>query len=90
MHCKAHQTGKPQPEIGNQLADKAAKEDVETGIVALLPEKEITLLETPPKYDSKDAKLIKASQAQEQTDGWAVTPTGQIIIPPSLMREIAK
>lgn len=58
--------------------------------MALLPEEEITLPKTPPKYDNKDATLIKALQAQEQTDVCAVRPTGQVVIPASLVREIAR
>ena len=81
MHCKAHQTGGTIPELGNQLADRAAKEAAEKGILALIPEKEIILPDTPPRYDKKDINLIGKLQAKEQLNGWAVMPTGQVIIP---------
>ena len=39
MYCKAHQLGKTVPERGNRLADRAAKEAAEKGILTLVPEK---------------------------------------------------
>ena len=90
MHCKAHQTGGTIPELGNQLADRAAKEAAEKDILALIPKKEIILPDIPPRYDKKDINLIGKLKAKKQLNGWAVMPTGQVIIPSSLMREIAK
>ena len=85
MHCKAHQTGKKPPEIGNQLAHEAAKEAAETGIMALLPEKEITLPETPPKYDSKDAN--NKSLTGTRTNRWVGCHTHRANNNPTLISE---
>ena len=90
MHCKAHRTGKTPPETGNQLADKAAKEAAETGIVALLPEKEITLPETPPKYENKDANNKDLTGTGTNGRVGYNTHTGQVVILPLLVKEIAR
>ena len=62
MHCKAHQLGKTG---GNRLADKAAKEAAEKGILALVPEKGIKLPKETPNYHEKDEELIIRLQANK-------------------------
>lgn len=39
LHCKAHQHRGSQIHVGNRLAEKAAREVVQQGILALLPKK---------------------------------------------------
>ncbi|XP_040977968.1 uncharacterized protein LOC115337892 isoform X1 [Aquila chrysaetos chrysaetos] len=90
MHCKAHQSGRTVLETGNGLADRAAKEAAEKGILALVPEKSVNLPKDAPNYNEKDEELIIKLQASKNETGWAVTPTGQIIVPPAIMREIAR
>ena len=65
MHCKAHQLGKTGPNAGNRLADKAAKEAAEKGILALVPEKSIKLPKETPNYNEKDEELIIRLQANK-------------------------
>ena len=90
MRCKAHQSGRTVPETGNRLADRAAKEAAEKGILALVPERSVALLKDAPNYNEKDEELILTLQASKNETGWAVTPTGQLIVPPAIMREIAR
>ncbi|XP_029821645.1 protein NYNRIN-like [Manacus vitellinus] len=90
MHCRAHQKGKTIPELGNQFADQAAKRAAEKGILAVVPQKEIDLTKYTPKYDERDNQLIKSLKAEIKEGGWAVTPTGQVVVPPPLLREIAQ
>ena len=90
MHCKAHQKGDNDAAVrGNQLADKAAKEVATAKILALIPEKVPRILDQTPHYEEHDRKFISNLGAKEQKDGWAVTPQRQIILTPSLMREVA-
>ncbi|GAB0208003.1 protein NYNRIN-like [Grus japonensis] len=91
MHCKAHQTGRTPQERGNQLADVTACKVAEKGkgILAIIPEKKIELGEFP-NYDSWDKNLIETLKTEIQENGWAVTPTGQVILTPILMHEIVK
>ncbi|XP_064495862.1 uncharacterized protein LOC135405074 [Pseudopipra pipra] len=90
MHCRAHQKGKTIPELGNQFADQAAKRATEKGILAVVPQKEIDLTKYTPKYDERDNQLIKSLKAEIKEGGWVVTPTGQVVVPPPLLREIAQ
>ncbi|XP_051631219.1 uncharacterized protein LOC127464785 [Manacus candei] len=90
MHCRAHQKGKTIPELGNQFADQAAKGAAEKGILAVVPQKETDLTKYTPKYDERDNQLIRSLKAEIKEGGWAVTPTGQVVVPPPLLREIAQ
>lgn len=65
MPCKAHQLGKTGPNAGNRLADQAAKEAAEKGILALVPEKGIKLPKETPNYNEKDEELIMRLQANK-------------------------
>lgn len=85
MHCRGHQKGKKAPELGNCFADKTARGVAEKGVLAVIPQKEIDLSEFTPKYDQKDHKLIKYLKAEVKEGGWAVTPTGQVVVPPFLL-----
>ncbi|XP_009324031.1 PREDICTED: protein NYNRIN-like [Pygoscelis adeliae] len=93
MHCKAHQSGQTAQERGNKLADLAAKRAAEKGIeenvLAIVPGKRISLQENPI-YDKQDKRLIETLQAERREDGWAVTPTGLVVIPHSLMNSLVK
>ncbi|XP_048151996.1 uncharacterized protein LOC125322381 [Corvus hawaiiensis] len=79
MHCKGHQKGKTAPELGNRFADETARGIAEKGIFAVVPQKEIDLSSFTPKYDHK---LIKFLKAEVKEGGWAVTPVGQVVVPP--------
>lgn len=56
----------------------------------MVPQKEIDLSEFTPKYDQRDHKLIKFLEAETKESGWAVTPAGQVVVPPLLLQEIAQ
>lgn len=61
MHCRAHQVGKTKPELGNCLADKAAKEAEEKGMVekkvlSLIPLSEIPLPVEKSQYSARDCQ----------------------------------
>ncbi|XP_041875976.1 protein NYNRIN-like, partial [Corvus kubaryi] len=90
MHCKGHQKGKTAPELGNRFADKTARGIAEKGIFAVEPQKEIDLTLFTPKYDQKDHKLIKFLKAEIKEGRWAVTPVGQVVVPPLILQEIAQ
>jgi len=59
MHCKAHQFGQTAVNIGNRLADKTTKEAAEQGILALVPVKQIKILNLKPKYSKLDEQLAE-------------------------------
>eukprot|EP00075_Anas_platyrhynchos_P014162 XP_027303415.1 LOW QUALITY PROTEIN: uncharacterized protein LOC113840872 [Anas platyrhynchos] len=64
MHCRGHQRGSTDFEIGNRLADKEARRAAERGqveVLALIPDGKIQTLEKgqAPKYSKEDLKLIE-------------------------------
>lgn len=69
MNCRGHQKGKTVPKLGNCFTDEAARGVAEKGILAVLPQKEIDLLELTPKYDRRDHKLIKFLKAEIKESG---------------------
>ncbi|XP_074991807.1 uncharacterized protein LOC142074825 [Calonectris borealis] len=90
MHCKAHQFGQTVVNIGNRLADKAAKEAAKQGILALVPVKHIKLPDSKPKYSKLDNQLAEQLKASQNAEGWWVTPEKQVIVTPQVMIELAR
>ncbi|GAB0188415.1 protein NYNRIN-like [Grus japonensis] len=78
MHCKAHQFGQTVINIGNRLADKAAKEAAERGILALVPVKQIKIPNLKARYSKLDEQLAENLKASQNAEGWWVTPENQI------------
>lgn len=92
-HCKAHQGGTSKISEGNGLADRAARQIARKvwNVMALVPLKiGPTRLNLPkePRYSPEDEKLANLLKARKNSDGWYVTATGQVVIPPLVMREI--
>ncbi|GAB0210119.1 protein NYNRIN-like [Grus japonensis] len=69
MHCKAHQFGQTAINIGNRLADKAAKEAAERGILALVPVKQIKIPNLKARYSKLDEQLAENLKASQNAEG---------------------
>ncbi|KAK4811185.1 hypothetical protein QYF61_019816 [Mycteria americana] len=90
MHCKGHQKGNTDREVGNKLADYEARQAAEQGeILSLIPEKSLPLPESA-EYDEKDQKLITDLEAKIGLSGWAVLKDNRIIIPFRLLWALTK
>ncbi|GAB0203306.1 mitochondrial enolase superfamily member 1 [Grus japonensis] len=74
MHCKAHQFGQTAINIGNRLADKAAKEAAERGILALVPVKQIKIPNLKARYSKLDEQLAENLKASQNAEGWLNNP----------------
>lgn len=85
LHCKAHQCGNTQIHAQNRLAGKTAQEVAQQGILALIPEKTISLPEISPGYIKAHLKLTTSLKAQNKEGRWLVTPNNWVIVPPQLM-----
>ncbi|XP_054666741.1 uncharacterized protein LOC129199767 [Grus americana] len=90
MHCKAHQFGQTAVNVGNGLAEKAAKEAAEQGILALVPVKQMKIPNLKARYSKLDEQLAEHLKASQNTEGWWVTPENQVIVTPQVMIELAK
>ncbi|GAB0209552.1 protein NYNRIN-like [Grus japonensis] len=90
MHCKAHQFGQTAVNVGNRLADKAAKEAAGQGILALVPVKQMKIPNLKARYSKLDEQLAEHLKASQNTEGWWVTPENQVIVTPQVMLELAK
>ncbi|XP_062484482.1 protein NYNRIN-like, partial [Pezoporus occidentalis] len=93
MHCKAHQGGTSKISEGNTLADRRAQQVARKvwNIMALIPLKVSplhTYLSQDPNYSKEDEKLAGLLKAQKNSEGWYITVTGQITVPPAIMRKI--
>ncbi|GAB0201686.1 protein NYNRIN-like [Grus japonensis] len=77
MHCKAHQFGQTAVNVGNRLADKAAKEAAEQDVLALVPVKEMKIPNLKARYSKLDEQLAEHLKASQNTEGWWVTPENQ-------------
>ncbi|KAK4810779.1 hypothetical protein QYF61_008751, partial [Mycteria americana] len=90
MHCKGHQKGNTDREVGNKLADYEARQAAEQGeILSLIPEKSLPLRESA-EYNEKDQKLITDLEAKIGLSGWAVLKDNRIIIPFRLLWALTK
>ncbi|GAB0203794.1 hypothetical protein GRJ2_002845000 [Grus japonensis] len=69
MHCKAHQFGQTAINIGNRLADKAAKEAAERGILTLVPVKQIKIPNLKARYSKLDEQLAENLKASQNAEG---------------------
>lgn len=90
MHCKAHKFGQTTVNVGNRLADKTAKEAAEQSILVLVPVKQVKLLILEPNYNEADQQLASLLKATTNGEGWLITPTKQVIVPPQIMTEIVE
>ncbi|XP_061205549.1 uncharacterized protein LOC133210300 [Neopsephotus bourkii] len=93
MHCKAHQGGTSKISEGNTLADRTARQVARKvwNMMALIPLKVSplhTYLSQKPTYSKEDEKLAGLLRAQKNSEGWYITTTGQVIVPPAIMRKI--
>ncbi|XP_030331333.1 uncharacterized protein LOC115603544 [Strigops habroptila] len=93
MHCKAHQGGNSKIAEGNTFADRMARRiarQVQT-VMALVPTKVSPLqnyMNKKPGYSEEDVKLAELVKARLNSEGWYVTTTGQVVVPPAIMRTI--
>ncbi|GAB0207673.1 protein NYNRIN-like [Grus japonensis] len=78
MHCKAHQFGQTAINIGNRLADKAAKEAAERGILALVPVKQIKIPNLKARYSKLDEQLAENLKASQNAKGWFLFMLGAV------------
>lgn len=77
-------------DVGNQLADKAAKEVTEQSILVLVLAKQIGLLVSELNCSTADRHLALHLKATMNETGWLITPDKQVIVPPQVMIEIVK
>ncbi|XP_030335442.1 uncharacterized protein LOC115605316, partial [Strigops habroptila] len=93
MHCKAHQGGSSKIAEGNTFADRMARRiarQVRT-VMALIPTKVSPLqnyMNQKPRYSEEDVKLAELVKARLNSEGWYITTTGQVVVPPAIMRTI--
>ncbi|XP_010560459.1 PREDICTED: uncharacterized protein LOC104828476 [Haliaeetus leucocephalus] len=91
MHCRGHQKGNTEQEIGNKLADHEAKqaaEQAEARTLTLIPDGKLQTLNLESEsvnYSEEDRDLINSLGEKEQTDAWVYRPDGRIIIPFSIL-----
>nr|XP_009921610.1 PREDICTED: protein NYNRIN-like [Haliaeetus albicilla] len=90
MHCRGHQKGNTDSEIGNRLADYEARrvaEEVEAEALSLMPDSKIQTVSTnqKPNYSKEDLKLIEDLDGKVESDGWVHLAGNCIVIPSSLM-----
>nr|XP_038025432.1 uncharacterized protein LOC119714306 [Anas platyrhynchos] len=90
MHCRGHQRGSTDFEIGNRLADKEARKAAERGqveVLALIPDGKIQTLEKgqAPKYSKEDLKLIEDLKGKLNVDGWAHLKDNRVVMPSNLV-----
>ncbi|XP_032043930.1 uncharacterized protein LOC116489592, partial [Aythya fuligula] len=90
MHCRGHQRGSTDSEIGNRLADKKARRVAERGqveVLALIPDGKIQALEKgqAPKYSKEDLKLIEDLKGKLNVDGWAHLEDNRVVMPSDLV-----
>ncbi|XP_069724114.1 protein NYNRIN-like [Phaenicophaeus curvirostris] len=82
MHCRGHQKGNTDPEVGNRLADNEAKRVAEEAqVCALIPGGKPMNFEQPPKYSKEDLKLIEDLKGKQGAEGWVQLEDGRIVIP---------
>lgn len=90
MHCRGHQKGNTDPEIGNRLADSEAKRVTEEAqVCALIPDGKPMNLDQPPRYSKEDLKLIEDLKGKQRTGGWAELEDGRIVIPFNMIWPLA-
>lgn len=90
MHCRGHQKGNAEYEIGNRFADQEAKRAAElTKIEALslVPDGKIQTIESrlKPTYSKEDQKLIEDLKGEAAPDEWVHLKDGRVILPFNLI-----
>lgn len=89
MHCRGHQKGNTDSEIGNRLSDYEARRVAESGekVLSLVPDGRIHTVSTnqKPIYSKEDLKLIKDLKGKMEENGWVHIADGQVIIPSYLL-----
>ena len=90
MHCRGHQKGNTDTEIGNRLADYEAKRvagEVKTETLSLIPDGKIQTVSTnrKPNYSKEDLKLIEDLEGKIESDGWVRLADNRIVIPSNLI-----
>ena len=93
MHCRGHQKGNADFEIGNRLADQEAKraaEIIEVKAMSLIPDGKIQTMyrDQKPNYTKEDLKLIEDLKGKRKPDGWVYLKDNRVIIPSNLIRPI--
>jgi len=93
MHCRGHQKGNADFEIGNRLADQEAKraaEIIEVKAMSLIPDGKIQTMyrDQKPNYTKEDLKLIEDLKGTRKPDGWVYLKDNRVIIPSNLIRPI--
>ena len=93
MHCRGHQKGNADFEIGNRLADQEAKwaaEIIEVKAMSLIPDGKIQTMyrDQKPNYTKEDLKLIEDLKGTRKQDGWVYLKDNRVIIPSNLIRPI--
>ncbi|NXW52150.1 POL3 protein, partial [Nyctiprogne leucopyga] len=91
MHCKGHQKGDTDPEIGNRLADYEARQVAEKAVsteLSLIPDGKLqTVSNNPvPHYSKEDLKLIEDLKAEIKPSKWAQLEDDRLVVPSNLIR----
>ncbi|NXU46847.1 POL3 protein, partial [Drymodes brunneopygia] len=91
MHCRGHQKGNTDQEIGNRLADqeakRAAEQEIEIG--SLIPDGKPVNFNENPEYSKEDLKLANDLRGKRRGD-WIHLDEGQVLVPSNLLRFIVQ
>lgn len=87
IHSRGHCKGNAVQEIGNKMEDQAAKREAEgkeIGVLTLIPDGKLQISELElesVKYSRENKNLINNLEGKEQTNGWAYTSDGHVVVP---------
>lgn len=88
MHCRGHQKGDTDPEVGNRLADYEARRVAEKAkVCSLIPDGKVQLVSSgqAPRYSKEDQKLIEDLKGKQGSEGWARLEDGRIVVPSAMI-----
>lgn len=90
IHCRGHQKGTADFEVGNRLADQEAKRVAglaEAEALTLIPDGKIQTLGEgqEPRYTQEDQKLIGDLGGKARSDGWVYLKDNRVVLPSNLI-----
>ncbi|XP_035169454.1 uncharacterized protein LOC118158885 [Oxyura jamaicensis] len=90
MHCRGHQKGNADFEIGNRLADQEAKQVAgltEVKASSLIPDGKVQTIyiNQKPNYTKGELKLIEDLKGKMKPDGWVYLKDNRVVIPSNLI-----
>ncbi|XP_035168414.1 protein NYNRIN-like [Oxyura jamaicensis] len=90
MHCRGHQKGNADFEIGNRLADQEAKQvagltEVKASSLIQDGKVQTIYINQKPNYTKEDLKLIEDLKGKMKPDGWVYLKDNRVVIPSNLI-----